>query len=254
MSEANDFRLEGEVALITGGGTGLGLGMAEAMVRSGAHVVITGRRESVLKDAVGRLGSNASYIVADVTESGAAERLTAEVVARHKTLSILVNNAGIHLKELIEDTSEDEFARLMHTHVNAAFLLSREAVPVMRKNGHGHILFIASMASFIGMPKIIAYSAAKSAQTGMVRSLAVELGSDNIRVNGIAPGWIESDMLNQALNADPPRKQKITGRIPGGQFGLPRDIGNAAVFLSSPAARYINGVILPVDGGALISL
>lgn len=254
MSEPNDFRLDGEVALITGGGTGLGLGIAQSMVAAGASVVITGRRESVLQEAVATLGERSSYIAADVTGNGAARELVTEVVARHGTLSVLVNNAGVHLKKPLEETEDDAFNEVMRTHVDAGFRLSRESVPVMRSLGHGHILFIASMASFLGMPKVVAYSAAKSACAGMVRCLAVELAEQGIRVNGIAPGWIESVMLRQALDADPPRKQKVLARIPSGTFGAPRDIGNAAVYLSSPAARYVNGVVLPVDGGAVIAL
>ena len=116
------------------------------------------------------------------------------------------------------------------------------------------MLFIASMTSIIGMPLVVAYSAAKSAYLGMVRSLASELAPQHIRVNAIAPGWIESDMLRQALDKDPARKQKILGRTPMGGFGEPADIGNTAVFLASSAAIFITGVVLPVDGGASISL
>ena len=254
MSENSPFRLDGETVLITGGGTGLGFGMADAMTRAGASVVIVGRREPVLKDACAALGERTSYIVADVTRSDTANALVAEVVERHGALSVLVNNAGVHLKKPVEETTDAEFSGVLQTHVESAFRLARESIPVMRAHGHGHILFIASMATFIGMAKVIAYTAAKAAYGGMVRSLAVELGCDGIRVNGIAPGWIETVMLRQALDSDEPRKMKILGRIPGGRFGNPADIGNASVFLSSAAAQYISGVILPVDGGALITL
>ena len=254
MSGSNAFRLDDQVALITGGGTGLGFGIARAMIDAGASVVITGRRESVLQEAAARLGERASFVVADVTGSGAAREVVDHVLNRHSTLSILVNNAGVHLKKNIEETAETEFAAVMNTHVDASFRLSQEAVPVMRRHGFGHILFIASLTCFIGMPRTIAYSAAKSAHTGLVRSMAVELGPQHIRANAIAPGWIQSDMLNQSLDADPERKRRVVSRIPGGEFGAPADIGYAAVYLSSPAARYVNGVVLPVDGGALISL
>lgn len=248
------FRLDGEVGIITGGGSGLGFGMAQAMIDAGASVVLTGRRETVLQQAVQRLGERASFVVADVTHHGSAPEVVSETLKHYGTLTILVNNAGVHLKKQLEHTSAQEFDTVMQTHVNGAFALCREVTPIMKQQRHGHILFIASMASFIGLPEVIAYSAAKAAHTGMVRSLAVELGEHGIRVNAIAPGWTESDMLHQALDADPGRKQKILARIPGGAFGLPQDIGYAAVYLSSPAARYVSGVVLPVDGGALVSL
>jgi gluconate 5-dehydrogenase len=254
VSGSNAFSLGGEVALITGGGSGIGFGIAQAMVDAGASVVITGRRRSVIEEAAARLGKRASCIAADVTDPDAAGRLVAHAVSTFGSLSILVNNAGIHLKKPIEETGREEFSRVLQTHVEAGFLLARESVPVLRTHGYGHILFIASLTSFLGLSELVAYSTAKAGQTGMVRCLAVELAGDGIRVNAIAPGWIESEMLNQSLESDEQRKKKILGRIPGGRVGKPGDIGNAAVFLSSPAGRYINGVVLPVDGGALISL
>jgi gluconate 5-dehydrogenase len=125
-------------------------------------------------------------------------------------------------------------------------------LPGMLARGHGHILFTASMASFIGMPLVLAYSAAKSAYLGMVRSLAAEVSGRGVRVNAIAPGWIESPMLRQALAGDTVRTNKILSRTPMGKFGEPDDIGHAAVYLCSPAAKFITGVVLPVDGGASI--
>lgn len=252
--ERSPFRLDGEVVIITGGGTGLGLGMARAMVDAGASVMLTGRRKTVLEHAVQQLGERASFFVADVTRDDSAPDVVNRTLERFGTVTILVNNAGIHLKKTLEETTPAEFQAVMQTHVNGAFALSREVASIMKRRRHGHILFIASMASFIGLREVVAYTAAKAAHTGMVRALAVELGGDGIRVNAIAPGWTESDMLNQALDKDPARKQKILGRIPGGHFGLPEDIGYAAVYLSSAAAKYVSGVVLPVDGGALVSL
>ncbi|HWP40764.1 MAG TPA: glucose 1-dehydrogenase [Tepidisphaeraceae bacterium] len=247
------FRLEGETALITGGGSGLGLGMARCFVRAGAKVVLVGRREDVLRAAAGELGPSASFVAHDITQlERASELLERAAHAAGSSISILVNNAGIHLKKPAHQTTSAEFNAVLQTHVVAAHSLTAAALPAMIQRRHGSILFIASMASFLGIPLIVAYSAAKAAYLGMIRSLAAEASAHGVRVNGIAPGWIESPMLQQALDADLPRKQKILSRTPMGRFGDPDDIGWAAVYLCSPAARFITGAILPVDGGASI--
>lgn len=245
------FSLEGQVALITGGGTGLGLAIAAAFIDAGARVVITGRREAVLKDAAAALGERALPIVHDITSKDATPLIT-QIEKRFGSISILVNNAGIHLKEDVLHTSNEDFQSVLDTHVLGALSVTRAVLPAMMERRSGAILFIASMTSFIGMPNAIAYSAAKSAYVGMVRSLASELGAQNIRVNAIAPGWIETPMLHRALDGDAPRAAKILARTPMARYGDPADIGNAAVYLCSSAAAFVNGVILPVDGGASI--
>ena len=247
MNHTHEFSLEGETALITGGGTGLGLGIAECFVKAGAEVVITGRREGPLAQAVAQLGERARFIVHDITELNRAE----ELVAAAGDVSVLVNNAGIHLKKPAVDTSPEEFQTVMQTHVNAAQALSGAVLPGMLEREHGSIIFMASMTSFMGMPAVIAYSAAKSAVVGMTRTLTAEVAERGVRVNAIAPGWIESPMLDKALSGDEKRRNKILGRTPMGRFGQPEDIGWAAVYLCSPAAKFISGVVLPVDGGAV---
>lgn len=247
------FSLAGEAALITGGGTGLGLGMARCMVTAGARVVLVGRREAELQKACAELGRAASYVAHDVTKLAEAESLVARAAqAAGSPISILANNAGIHLKKPAVDTTPEEFRRVLDTHVFAAQALTKAVLPGMLERKHGNILFTASMASLMGIPLVLAYSAAKSAYVGMTRSLAAEVASQGVRVNAIAPGWIASDMLNQALSGDPARKAKILGRTPMGSFGEPEDIGWAAVYLCSPAAKFVTGHVLPVDGGAAI--
>jgi gluconate 5-dehydrogenase len=162
----------------------------------------------------------------------------------------LVNNAGQHLKKDAIDTSVEEFHALIDTHLLASHELVRACAPGMIAGGHGSILFISSMTAFLGMPKVIAYSAVKSAFTGMVRALAAELSPLGIRVNAIAPGWIESAALRGALEGDPERSVRILSRTPMARFGTPEEIGNAAAFLCSPAAGFITGTVIPVDGGA----
>jgi NAD(P)-dependent dehydrogenase (short-subunit alcohol dehydrogenase family) len=246
------FSLNNELAIITGGGTGLGFAMASCLIAAGARVVITGRRMERLQQAAGSLGDRAFARQHDVTDLLGAGDFVSKVVKEHGAPSILINNAGVHLKKSIEEHSIDDFRSLLTTHVEGAFAMTRAVVPEMKAAGKGSILFIASMSSILGIPNIVAYTAAKSAFTGMVRGLATELGPSNIRVNAIAPGWIQTPMLDQALSGDPARKDKILSRTPQNRFGFPDDIGWSAVFLSSPAANFINGVVLPVDGGASI--
>ena len=249
---AEAFSLAGETALITGGGTGLGLGIARAFVAAGARVVITGRREDVLRSAVAELGPAADYLVHDVTDYQHIEAFHARLTEKIGFVSLLVNNAGIHLKKPALETTEEEFLGVLNTHVLGSFSLTRRLAPAMVERKHGSIVFIASMTSLLGQPLVVAYSAAKSAYLGMVRTLASEISSSEVRVNAIAPGWIESPMLHKALDNDPPRKNRILARTPMARFGQPEDVAWAAVYLCSPAARFVNGVLLPVDGGAAI--
>lgn len=252
-THTNSFRLDGQTALITGGGTGLGFGIASCMAAAGAKVVLVGRREPELIQAASSIGPLASFVVHDVTQLNRARELIAAAEQVTGTpISILVNNAGIHLKKPAAETTPEEFQSVLTTHVCAAQALTAAVLPGMITRAQGNILFTASMAALFGMPLVIAYSAAKSAYLGMVRSLATEVSGNGVRVNAIAPGWIESHMLRKALSGDTTRTNKILGRTPMGRFGEPYDIGNAAVFLCSPAAQFITGVVLPVDGGASI--
>lgn len=244
------FDLTGQTALITGGGTGLGFGMARCLAAAGAKVVLVGRRKDELAKACAEIGANAFPLVGDVTKLETASALVDEAEKLAGLISILVNNAGIHLKKPALDTADAEFAAVLQTHVFGAFALTREAGKRMVARKSGCVIFTASMASLMGIPLVVAYAAAKSAYVGIVRTLAVEWGAHGVRVNAIAPGWIGSPMLEKALADDPPRKAKVLGRIPQNKFGEPDDIGWAAVYLASPAAKYVSGVVLPVDGGA----
>jgi len=248
----NAFELTGKTALITGGGSGLGLGIAKGMAAHGANVILTGRTEERLQRACEEIGDRAFAAPLDITELDGIPPFVDEITDRIGPVDILVNNAGVHLKKPAEEITDVEFQTVLSTHVNASFALSREFGKGMLERGQGSILFIASMASLFGIPQVAAYSAAKTAHLGLVRSLAVEFGSRGVRVNAIAPGWIHSEMMHRAVNADPTRKEKILGRTPLGDFGHPEDIATAAVYLSSPAAKFVTGVCLPVDGGASI--
>lgn len=246
------FLLDGALALITGGGSGLGLAMAKCMAAAGARVVLAGRGEEKLKQAAAQIGGQAGYVTHDVTDLPATPGLVEKVTRRFGPISILVNNAGIHLKKAATETTDEEFLQVLTTHVLGAHALSRAVAPGMMERGNGSILFIASMASLIGIPKVVAYSAAKSAYLGMVRALATELSPRGVRVNAIAPGWIETAITRAAMQGDPARREKVLGRTPMGRFGEADDVGMAAVYLCSPAAKFVTGVVLPVDGGVSI--
>lgn len=248
----NPFSLKGEVALITGGGSGLGFGIAKSFVGAGAKVILVGRRTDVLQKAVKSLGKSAAFETHDITALESAGALTQRAAKHFGAISILVNNAGIHLKKAAVEITAMEFDAVYQTHVASAFALTKAVLPAMMKRNHGNILFTASMASLFGIPMVAAYSAAKSAHLGLVRSLATEVSPHGVRVNAIAPGWIKSDMMLKALDGDPERSRKILGRTPMNCFGTAEDVGLAATYLCSPAARFVTGAVLPVDGGASI--
>jgi NAD(P)-dependent dehydrogenase (short-subunit alcohol dehydrogenase family) len=246
------FSLEGQLAVVTGGGTGLGFAMSSCLLACGARVVITGRRVDVLERAVAELGEGAAAEPHDVTDTESVHGFVEQIESRHGVPTILINNAGTHVKKALEQHTRAEFDHILATHVGGAFSMTQAVVPGMKAAGGGSVIFIASMSSLIGLPFIVGYSAAKAAYLGMMRSLASELGPSNVRVNAIAPGWMETPMLEQALSGDPERKQKILDRTPLQRFGKPEDIGWCAAYLCSPAASFINGAVFPVDGGASI--
>lgn len=246
------FSLEGELALITGGGTGLGFAMARCYVQAGARVIITGRREDVLADAVRELGPKAVYRVFDVTDTAHAANFVEKLNREMGPVTILVNNAGRHCKKPMQDVTQKDLQEVLDVHLLGAFALTKAVVPAMLERGKGSILFISSMSAYLGMTQVCAYSAAKSAVLGLVKTLSGDLADKGIRINAIAPGFIDTPMFRKAVESDIPRKQKILGHTPMGCYGEPMDIGWAAVYLASPAARFVTGICLPVDGGCSI--
>lgn len=251
MVMAHPFSLEGRVALITGGASGLGFAMAECMAASGAKVIIASRRLQLCEEAAQQLGHGAEARQLDINDIDAVPSFAANLVRDFGHIDILCNNAGNHCKKPIEEMSVDDFTAVLRTHVVGSFALSKALIPQMKAQGHGNIQFTASMTSFLGQPYVTGYAAAKSAFLGMIHGMATELSPAGIRVNGIAPGWIDTPMLHQAVDNDPPRKAKILGRTPMQKFGRPEDIGWAAVYLASDAASFVTGQVLVVDGGAL---
>lgn len=243
------FSLKGKIALITGGGSGIGLDIARCMVQAGAQVVITGRREQPLQEATEKLGEQAHYRVNDVTERSALDALVEDIERNLGPIAILVNNAGINMKKPALEVTDEDFDRIVHTNLNAVFSLTRACAQRMMARKSGSIIMISSMAAYYGIDRVAAYAASKSGVEGMVKVLASEFSGNGVRVNAIAPGFIETAMSKTAMGGDPDRFARAMRRTPMGKFGQPEDIGWAAVFLASEAARYVTGASLPVDGG-----
>ena len=242
-----------KTAIITGGGSGIGLAIAEKFCQQGFNTIIIGRDNQKLDAAVQLLGTHAHAIAFDLTDLNGIPALVDGIAGRFGSIDVLVNNAGVNMKKDLLEVSDQEFQQVLHTNVNAVFALSREVAGYMIKQQQGgSIIHISSMAAQYGMPKVIAYSASKTAIDGMTRAMAAELSPRGIRVNAIAPGFIITEMTDKAFNSDPERKAKAIDRTPMGYMGQPKDVAEAAWFLASDASRYITGVVLPVDGGNAI--
>lgn len=238
-----------KTAIVTGGGSGIGLAIARKFTAAGIRTIIIGRDSGKLEAAQAELGTLCEPVAADLSDLAQIPDVVADITRRFGPVHILVNNAGINMKKDFLEVTDEEFNCILTTNVAAVFALSRAVVKNMVQEGGGAIVNISSMASQYGIPRVIAYTASKSAVEGMTRAMAVELSPLGVRVNCIAPGFIATAMSAKALNNDPERKNKVMSRTPMGTLGDPADIGDAALFLASDAARYITGVVLPVDGG-----
>ena len=240
---------QNKIAIVTGGGSGIGLAIATKFVEEKFTTIIVGRDQQKLDAAQQKLGALCIPISCDLTDLTALPKLVEDIIKKYGKIDVLVNNAGINMKKEFTEVSDEDFQRILMTNVTAVFALSREVVKQMLQKGSGSIINISSMASQYGIPKVIAYTASKAAIEGMTKAMAVELSPKGIRVNCIAPGFIATDMSAKALNNDPERKQKVMSRTPMGYMGDPSDIANAALYLADGQAKYVTGVVLPVDGG-----
>lgn len=247
MSE-NNFS-DQKIAIVTGGGSGLGYAIVEKFVEQNIHTVIIGRDQQKLDAAKEAFGDLCSCISFDLSNLKGIPALVERIAEHYGKIDILVNNAGINMKKPFIEVSDEDFQRIILTNVTAVFALSREVAKVMLSRNAGSIVNISSMASQYGIPKVIAYTASKSAIEGMTRAMAVDLSPEGIRVNCVAPGFIATDMSAKALNNDPERKNKVLSRTPMGKLGTPADIAEAVYFFSTDASKYVTGTVLPVDGG-----
>ncbi|NQT57736.1 MAG: glucose 1-dehydrogenase [Bacteroidetes bacterium] len=256
-------RLENKVALITGGGTGIGKAIAKGYLKEGAKVVISGRRESKLikvleeeKEYSGRI----DYVVGDVSEFEDAKEMVAGTISRFGKIDILVNNAGVRAGICtVVELTEDEWDRTFNIDVKGSWFCSKFAIPFMIENGGGSIIMINSISSQVGQPKQGCYNAAKAAQESLMKCMAIDFGKNGIRVNAICPAWIETEMNYMQLNEmrkEPVRKHPpgisyndIISMHPLGRLGKPEDIIGAAIYLGSKDSSWVTGSSLMVDGG-----
>lgn len=241
--------LEGKRALITGGGSGIGLAMAKAFVEAGAEVIISGRRENLLNEATATIGAGCKSFPLDLNDLASLPGAVAAMNQKFGPIHILVNNAGINLKKSTLEVTDEEFAHIQQANVFGLFSLTREVMRGMAERKSGAVLNITSMAAMYGLPRVAAYATSKAGVWGLTEELASEFGPLGIRVNAIAPGFIFSEMTAKALDSDPQRKAKVMSRTPLGRMGKPEEVAAAAVFLCSDAASFITGVNLAVDGG-----
>ena len=248
---ANPFSLEGKVALVTGANTGLGQGIAVALAEAGADIAAAGiAPPTETEEKVRALGRRFVSIEANLVTIEPVLRIVDETLAGLGRLDILVNNAGLIRRADAVDFREKDWDDVMNVNIKSAFFMSQAAGRHFIANGGGKIINIASMLSFQGGIRVPSYTASKSGIAGITRLLANEWANRNINVNAIAPGYMATDNTAQ-LRADEERSAQILGRIPAGRWGMASDLGGAAVFLASTASDYVNGAIIPVDGGWL---
>ena len=248
---ANPFSLEGKVALVTGANTGLGQGIALALAEAGADIAAAGiQPPTETEQKVRALGRRFLAIQANLISIEPIPRILQETLDGLGRLDILVNNAGIIRRADAVDFTEQDWDDVMNVNIKSAFFMCQAAGRHFMQQGGGKIINIASMLSFQGGIRVPSYTASKSGIAGITRLLANEWASRNINVNAIAPGYMATDNT-AALRADEDRNKSILDRIPAARWGTPEDLGGTAVFLDSSASDYVNGAVLPVDGGWL---
>lgn len=246
------FSLLGKVAIVTGANTGLGQGMALALAKAGADILVLGRTAAVETVAeVKNLGRNCYDLRLDLSDRDAVKSIIAKIYETVPYVDILVNNAGIIKRNEALEFSEDDWDLVMDVNLRAMFFLSQGIARKMSESERGgKIINIASMLSYQGGVRVASYTASKSGVMGLTRILANEWAPKGINVNAIAPGYFATNNT-AALQADTKRNSEILGRIPAGHWGRPEELGGAVVFLASQASNYVHGITLPVDGGWL---
>ena len=250
------FDLKGRVAVVTGGNGGIGLGMAQGMADSGASILVAARNEEknavALNDLRGR-GVSAEAIRIDVTDENAGERIVAAAESAFGRVDILVNNAGMNIRKSPQDLALEEWNQVLQTNLTSAFTCSQAAYPTMKRIGGGKIINIGSMFSLFAAPFVIAYASSKGGIVQMTKALATAWAADNIQVNAVLPGWIDTELTRRAREQVDGLYERQLARMPAGRWGTPDDHAGVAVFLASAASDYITGISVPVDGGFSIS-
>ncbi len=249
------MRLQGKTAMVTGGASGFGRGIAETFGREGANVVILDLNQAGAQEVASSISNHALAIEGDVTKKSDIDRAVAQTVEQFGRLDIVVNNAGwTHVNQPMLEVDEDEFDRVFNINVKSIYLMTHAVVPLMRSQGGGVMINIGSTAGIRPRPGLTWYNGSKGAVNLMSRSMAVELAPDRIRVNAVAPVMGESAMLERfmGLPDTPENRAKFVAGIPLGRMSKPSDVANACLYLASDEAEFITGVVLEVDGGRTI--
>jgi NAD(P)-dependent dehydrogenase (short-subunit alcohol dehydrogenase family) len=239
-----------KTAIVTGANAGLGYATAKKFCDNGIVTYVNGRNKEKTEEACKELGENARPFILDLNDleaiPDAVSKLAEDAGGK---IDILVNNAGINMKKEFLEVTNEEFQSILHTNVVGLFAISREVSKIMKQNESGSIINISSMAAIYGIPKVIAYTASKTAIEGMTRAMAVDLAQFGIRVNCVAPGFIKTNMSSKALDNDPERKNKVLSRTPMGKLGEPSDVADAVYYFATSESKFTTGTVLPVDGG-----
>jgi 2-deoxy-D-gluconate 3-dehydrogenase len=244
--------LQGKVAIVTGGNGGIGLGMAQGLSAAGATVVIAARNADKSAAAVASIiasGGKASAIVVDVTDEADCEAMVAATLKTHGRLDILINNAGINIRKRPEDYTLAEWQQILQTNLTSAFICSQAAYPEMKRTAKGKIINIGSMMSIFGTAFTTPYAASKGGIVQMTRALACAWAADNIQVNAVLPGWVDTELTQTARKDIAGLHERVLARTPAGRWGEAHDFAGIAVFLASAASDFITGTAIPVDGG-----
>jgi 2-deoxy-D-gluconate 3-dehydrogenase len=246
------FDLTGRVALVTGGNGGIGLGMARGLAGAGAAIAIAGRNAAKSEAAaaeLAKLGVKTAMVSGDVTDEAQCRKLVEETVARLGRLDILVNNAGINIRKPAQDLAMAEWTEVLDTNLTSAFVCCQAVYPIMKQAGGGKIVNIGSMMSIFGAGFAPAYAASKGGIVQLTKALASGWAKDNIQVNAVLPGWIDTDLTRGAREQVRGLNAMVLMRTPAGRWGLPDDLSGIAVFLASRASDFVTGAAIPVDGG-----
>lgn len=252
------FNLEGKVAIVTGGNGGIGKGIAQGFAAMGADIVIVARKpektDSAAKEIRAAFDIRVLGLVFDVAREEQVRKMAAHVLDEFGRIDILVNNAGINIRKMPQDFTVNEWDDVLSANLRSAFLCSNAVYPAMKAAGGGKIINIGSMTSIFGGAKLATYGASKGGIVQMARSIACAWAPDNIQVNAILPGWIDTEMTQQARRDIPGLNERVTSRTPAARWGEPNDLIGAAIFLASSASDFVTGVALPVDGGYSIGM
>jgi 2-dehydro-3-deoxy-D-gluconate 5-dehydrogenase len=246
------FDLTGRVALVTGGNGGIGLGMAKGLAKAGAMVVIAGRNKAKAQSALGELmtaGAAADFVELDVLHEKSCKAAIDGIANKHGRFDILVNNAGTSVRKQPQDLTADDWHLVMNTNLSSAFFCSQAAYPHMLKGGGGKMINIGSMMTIFASSYATPYAASKGGIVQMSRSMAVAWAKDNIQVNAILPGWIDTELTKKAREQVSGLYDRVLARTPAARWGDPRDFAGIAVFLASTASDFVTGTAIPVDGG-----